>query len=290
MKYLILSLLLSTSISAAEQDYKLIKDEWVDGNIDKNTSSSSTILAHIEGNIISPGSTGDNVNGVFMEENKLIQLKQDINKHTTYYLGKLIAERQYQGVWYDMTGRGGDFRIEWGEDNNPDCRLATETGWYHDLYCNADIDGGGWRLVAVRANNTPYVQVDKITTLTSNQYLNHGAWAQLKDESTEILFIQPNTKLWGIMNIAQASNTAFCSPLDNNLGKAKIVHAEKYGCDGANLDYTIVGHPSSKDYQGSFYGYKKDDWTAAYPNLWIKSNWHPQRQSAYSSQLMVFVR
>lgn len=53
MKYMILSLLLSTSISAAEQDYKLIKDEWVDGNIDKNTSSSSTILAQIEGNIIS---------------------------------------------------------------------------------------------------------------------------------------------------------------------------------------------------------------------------------------------
>ncbi|MCJ2369645.1 hypothetical protein, partial [Aeromonas dhakensis] len=71
MKYMILSLLLSTSISAAEQDYKLIKDEWVDGNIDKNTSSSSTILAQIEGNIISPGSSGDNINGAFMEDNKL---------------------------------------------------------------------------------------------------------------------------------------------------------------------------------------------------------------------------
>ncbi|MCH7375447.1 hypothetical protein MM182_08635 [Aeromonas sp. MR19] len=290
MKAIMLALLLPVGLSAAEQDYRIVRDEWVDGKIDKATSSSSTIIVNLDGNIISPGRLGGDIKGEFMEGNKLFQLKQNVNESSTYYLGKMIAERQYQGVWYDMNGREGDFRIEWGEEENPDCRLATETGWYHNLYCNADIDGGGWRLVAVRFNKDPHIPVDKLTSLTSNQYLNPGAWAQLKDESTEILFMQPNTKLWGIMSISQASNPAFCSPLDNNLSKAKIVHAEKSGCNTANLDYTVVGHPSSRDNQGSFYGYKKDEWSLGYPNLWVKSNWHPKQQAAYSNQLMVFVR
>lgn len=291
MKILIFPIFISISVSAVEQDYRLTMDSWVDGALDKGTASSSTIVVNVDDGVITPGNSGDVINGSFVENEKIINLKQSVNQKNTYYLGKLIDARQYQGVWYDIDGNGGDFRLEWGEEEKPDCRLATETGWHHGLYCNAEIDGGGWRLVAVRYNKESYIPVDKITELNSNQYLNPGAWAQLRDESTEILFVQPDTKLWGVMNISLASNPKFCSPLGDNLSKKVLVHAEKEGCSLENLDYTVVGHPSNLDYQGTFYRYQKGVWTTNYPDLWARSNWtQPQNVSYGSSQLMVFVR
>lgn len=291
MKLAILSLLIPIGVSAVEQDYRLTVDSWVDGALDKSTASSSTIVVNVENGIISPGNSGDLISGNFVDNDKIINLKQSVNQKNTHYLGKRIDERQYQGVWYDNDGNGGDFRIEWGEEEKPDCRLATETGWHHGLYCNAEIDGGGWQLVAVRFNKEAHIPVEKITELNSNQYLNPGAWTQLRDESTEILFVQPDTKVWGVMNILKASNPKFCSPLGDNLSKKVLVHAEKEGCSLENLDYTVVGHPGSLDYQGSFYRYKKGDWTTNYPDLWIRTNWTQQQDVSYgSSQLMVFVR
>ncbi|MCH7372644.1 hypothetical protein [Aeromonas sp. MR16] len=291
MKAIIFSLLIPIGVSAVEQDYRLTMDSWVDGVLDSGTASSSTIVVNVENGVISPGNSGDLINGSFIENEKIVNLKQSSNQKNTYYLGKLIDVRQYQGVWYDIDGNGGDFRIEWGNEETPDCRLATETGWYHGLYCNTEIDGGGWRLVAVRYNKEPYIPVETLTELNSNQYLNPGAWVQLKDESTEILFLQPDTNVWGVMNISQASNQKFCSPLGDNLSKKVLVHAEKEGCSLENLDYTVVGHPGSLDYQGNFYRYKKGVWTTNYPDLWARTNWAQQQDVSYgSSQLMVFVR
>lgn len=291
MKLSIFLFLIPIGVSAVEQDYRLTTDSWVDGALDKSTASSSTIVVNVDNGIISPGSNGESINGSFIDDNKIINFKKSVNQKNTYYLGKLIDERQYQGVWYDIDGNGGDFRIEWGEEEKPDCRLATETGWYHGVYCNAEIDGGGWRLVAVRYNKESHISVEKITELNSNQYLNPGAWSQLRDESTEILFVQPDTKVWGVMSISLASNPKFCSPLGDNLSKNVLVHAEKEGCSLENLDYTVVGHPSNSDYQGTFYRYKKGVWTTNYPDLWAKSNWSQPLDVSYgSSQLMVFVR
>lgn len=291
MKFFMLALLVPIGVSAIEQDYRITKDAWVDGNIDKGTASSTTVIVNVDSDIISPGSSGDDITGSFVENGKIIQLKQNTSQNKTYYLGKVISERQYQGTWYDIDGNGGDFRIEWGDEERPDCRLATETGWYHGLFCNVDIDGGGWRLVAVRYNKEAHIPVEKLTELNSNQYLNPGAWAQLKDESTEILFVQPDTEIWGVMNISQASNPKFCAPLNDNLSRKVLVHAEKEGCSLENLDYTVVGHPGSLDYQGNFYRYKKGVWTTNYPDLWVRSNWPQQQDVSYgSSQLMVFVR
>ncbi|GJC00828.1 hypothetical protein [Aeromonas caviae] len=147
------------------------------------------------------------------------------------------------------------------------------------IYCNMDVDGGNWQLVAVRMPSTARIAVKSISSLTFSQYLSPEQWEPLMNRSSEILFYQPDTKQWGTMTVAAASNNELCSPLNSDLSKDVLVHAEVKGCNITGLDYTLVGHRDA---------YRQAWLDKRGPKIWERTSaWNPSTSSA---QLMVFVR
>lgn len=271
-------MILASAAVAQPQKLFLKEDVQLDGLLE-NPSLLELDVNHAQ-NIFSAIS-GDTVyTGEFLNENAIIKFTKGSQISTTYYLGYKTADNNYQGTWYQTDGSSGDFTLNDASNDTVDCSGANETGWRNGIYCNMDIDGGNWRLVAVRATADARIPVATISSLTENQYLANDKWENLMATSSEILFYQPDTTNWGIMDIATVSNSGICKPLTKDLGTNLLVHAESSGCDMTSLDYSMVGHPNPS-YQGSMYKHG--------PQIWSKtSSWsYPY---VYSAKLMVFVR
>lgn len=278
MKTIYISLLaLAFGTNATVVEYQLEQDGIVDGII--TGSGSVGLTVNKQQDAFSGYDETSVTRGDISNNEAIIRFDKTTKDTVIYYLGTKSEDGQYKGNWYDTNGNGGDFRLLSSNVEKDGCSDATQTGWNNGQYCNADIDGGGWQLVAVRMGADLGVgsAVDKITTLTSSQYLKTENWVALKSNMKEVLFVQPNTGVWGVMNIAAASATDLCKPLSDDLSAPVLINAEDEGCDLMGQDYTAVGHTSAK-YQGNLY------------NMSVKYVlWHEPADS-YSDQLMVYVR
>ncbi|MGY3909498.1 hypothetical protein ACW5XW_06790 [Aeromonas piscicola] len=276
MKAIYISLLaMAFGVNATVVEYQLEQDGIVDGVITEGGSIDLKI--NKQQDAFSGYDESYVTRGYFYNNENVIRFDKTTKDTVSYYLGTKSENGQYKGNWYDSNGNGGDFRLLSSDVENEGCSGAIQTG----QYCNMEIDGGGWQLVAVRAGVRQGIgdAVDKITTLSSSQYLNAEEWGMLKSKMKEVLFVQPNTGIWGIMNIAAASSMDLCKPLSDDLSVPVLVHAEDEGCNAVGSDYTLVGHPSAPTYQGNLY---------AMSEKYIL--WHNPVKSTYSDQLMVYVR
>ncbi|MBL0579017.1 hypothetical protein JD491_15575 [Aeromonas caviae] len=273
----ILMLLASAAVAQPQKLY-LKEDTQLDGLLEN--ASLLELDVNRAQNIFSAINIDTVYTGEFFHENSIVKFTKGGQNSTTYYLGYKTADNSYQGTWYQTDGSSGDFTLKDVSNDTEDCSGANETGWKNGIYCNMDIDGGSWRLVAVRATSDVRIPVATISSLTENQYLANDVWENLMAASSEILFYQPDTTNWGIMDIATVSNSGICKPLTKDLGTNLLVHAESSGCDMSSLDYSMVGHPS-QNLQGAMYKHG--------PQIWSKTSSWPYPY-VYSAKLMVFVR
>lgn len=280
---LLAAALLSSSAFAAETPFQLSQDTLVDGQVDSATAQHLSLPLQVQNQGFAHTDATTVLKGNYLHDNALIQFDINTDGNTAYYLGKQVQGTQYKGNWYDSQGNAGDFNLTAGDDdqNGGDCNAATETGWFNGYYCNAEIDGGSWQLVAVRKTADPYEAVSSVTSLDKNQYLESSLWVPLKSRMTEIMFYQPAKKQWGIMSIAAASSSDLCKPLADDLGSSLLIHAEDSGCNVSGADYTTVGHSTTNYlYQGTLTSYSQE-----YP-LWKVKNF----SDTHVSYLLVFVR
>lgn len=271
-------MVIAGTVVAQPQKFYLKEDNQLNGSLE-NPAIAELDVNHAQ-NIFSVISNDTIYTGEFLNENAIIKFTKSNQIATTYYLGYKIADNSYQGTWYQTDGVSGDFTFNDASNDTADCSGANETGWQNGIYCNMDIDGGNWRLVAVRSTADARTPVTTISSLTENQYLATEKWENLIATSSEVLFYQPDTANWGVMDIAAVSNTGICQPLTKDLGTDLLVHAESSGCDMSSLDYSMVGHKSTS-YQGSMYKHG--------PQIWSKTSDWPYPY-VYSAKLMVFVR
>ncbi|MED5526306.1 MAG: hypothetical protein VX447_16345 [Pseudomonadota bacterium] len=273
--------LLAAPAFATETQYQLLQDNLVDGTVDATSAQPLSLPLQIQNRAFAYTDTTSVLKGEFIQQQALIRFSISKEDGTAYYQGKKTQGNNYQGNWYDNQGNSGDFSLVTDEgQNGGDCNAATGTGWFNGYYCNAEIEGGGWQLVAVRNTFDPREAVDQITAIDGNQYLTDEKWAAIRNQSSEILFVQPDKGFWGIMTIADASDPRLCKPLTTNLGDDVLVHSEDNECGYSGNDYTMVGNPNYPTYQGSFYN------DAKILPLWGQKNF----SWSYSQTLMVFVR
>ncbi|MFM5754265.1 hypothetical protein ACET52_05380 [Aeromonas veronii] len=282
MKAIYISFLaMAFGANATVVEYQLEQDGIVDGIVTEGNTVDLTVNKQQEA--FSGYDESSVTRGYFSNNEKVIRFDKTTKDTVSYYLGTKSEDGHYKGNWYDTNGNGGDFRLLSSDIENEGCSGATQTGWHNGQYCNMGIDGGGWQLVATRTGESVDEAVEQITTLTKGQHLNKTSWNELKEKMKEILFLQPNTGVWGIMNITSASSPKLCKPLSDDLGSPVLLHAEDGICDASGTDYTYVGN-RQKAYQGSLY---------FHPNsykLWIKENRSHEYEYFYSDEIMIFVR
>lgn len=273
----LIPILLTINAYAIPMDIYLQEDSQLDGVVE-NASLENISLSR-EQSIFSGAANESIYVGEYLHNDAIIKFTKGNAQDTTYYIGHKTSGSEYQGTWYQAGGAAGDFTLSTDSNTAPDCSGASETGWHSGIYCNMDVDGGNWQLVAVRMPSTARIAVKSISSLTFSQYLSPEQWEPLMNRSSEILFYQPDTKQWGTMTVAAASNNELCSPLNSDLSKDVLVHAEVKGCNITGLDYTLVGHRDA---------YRQAWLDKRGPKIWERTSaWNPSTSSA---QLMVFVR
>ncbi|WP_429127506.1 hypothetical protein [Aeromonas veronii] len=282
MKAIYISLLaMAFGVNATVVEYQLEQDGIVDGVVTEGTSIA--LKVNKQQGAFSGYDESFVTRGSFSDNEKVIRFDKTTKDNVSYYIGTKSEDGQYKGNWYDTNGNGGDFSLLSPDVESEGCSGAIQTGWYNGQYCNMEVDGGGWQLVAIRMGGSVGSSVDKITTLDKSQYIRNEEWIGMKKKMKEILFIQPNTGVWGVMNILSASAPDLCEPLSDDLGSRVLLHAEDSGCAGSGLDYIYVGEPREV-YQGNLYFYSKK-----FP-LWIIDGRNNSQEYSYSDQLMVYVR
>ncbi|MFG0832437.1 hypothetical protein ACF8OI_02580 [Aeromonas bivalvium] len=271
------------TVNAKAIEYQLEQDGVVDGIVAEG--SSVNLNVNQQQNSFSGYDEPSVTKGYFSNNENVIIFDKTTKDTVSYYLGSKSEDGHYKGNWYDTDGNGGDFRLVSSNVENEGCLGASQTGWYNSQYCNMEIDGGGWQLVAIRLSSSEGVgaEVEKITTLDSSQYIRSEEWINLKKKMKEVLFVQPNSGVWGVMNISNSSAQDLCKPLSDDLSSPVLLHAEDSGCDGFGTDYTYIGHPE-KIYQGNLYFHSKN-----FP-LWTIDSRNNTQEYFYSDQLMVYVR
>jgi hypothetical protein len=149
------------------------------------------------------------------------------------------------------------------KENHPDSKSGAYTinqaGRKIKTYCNMTLDGGGWTLVQLRANNlNRFTMLDDIS---SGQFVNgvgvgvgDDVWTSLAAKSTQLMmYYNDNGYAYMSLSVALNANCKRLSP--NTLRHHLLWHDERRDCDMVNTDYSFMGHPSNGALKSSTYTY-----------------------------------
>lgn len=128
-------------------------------------------------------------------------------------------------------------------------------------YCNMTINGGGWTLVQLRANNLKSFSVSD--DISSGKFISgvgigvsDDVWASIAATSTQLMMYYNETS-YAYMSLSVAFN-ANCKKLSRGTIRHHLLwHDERSGCDMTNTDYSFMGHQYNPDLKSAAYTYNE---------------------------------
>ncbi|MBQ4848285.1 fibrinogen-like YCDxxxxGGGW domain-containing protein [Pseudoalteromonas sp. MMG005] len=269
-KYYLILAMTSTFSYATPQYIDLKEDTSLNGQLDPSYTLSSSELLRMQGDFILK-SDSEVSKGQYQHNDNVIEFTSTNGNTKKHYLGKRVIDGLYKGTWYSNALESGDFELALQSNTGlhgqscDDVKIkdpSSQSGIHAieltvdgnpttaNVYCNMDIDQGGWTLVNTREKNgrESHARTQELTdpNVQKNHYIDAATWQALKTNATQIMVTDGNNDNYVVFDFTQL-DTANCQVLVDDLVNTPVFHAEP-GCTYKGSDYTYLSNPSNGIY------------------------------------------